>query len=648
MISTLSFLCVLFTTIKSITYTIAPSDYTGSEVADYTCDGIEDEEEIQIAICKIKGFEGIYENDAMYRLCGRFNALPDQTPEVKLRGGTIKLLQGTFNVSQNIRIYSNIVFQGAGIDLTKIIISDNAPEFPNSGVIRVPLEGDNVIIQDFTVDGNKDSDIFNTSSPTSNFRYGFYVAAGSRIHFRRLRAANCPGYGFDPHGLVGSTDSTDYMIVEQCYAENNNLDGITIDKSNYVIVKDNWVFNNLRNGIELTTGSKAVHVTGNHVYGNGKNYYSATDLKFIPNCGIRIQNQENKDQYWGTGFSTVSNNYIDDSGGDGICVVEANDIVITSNIIRHSGDTCIRLRDTSYDGVNSELGADDSIVSNNLCYRNTRGIVIEDSQRVTIVGNRVSLQTPETHPGIQLKRSQRAVIHSNNLLGTQGVKESDNSENNDIVETLEDVDDIPDRTSAPTPTPTPAPTSDLSQFVPQVFNIVEDQTLSYNTDDDRIFDTLKASYEKYENGTFVLDENRKKILKPDKDFKIVNISSWQYGNELQRGMTIYMRIYLDNAVNGYYPARFEYTSDNTNNDKGVIFTSDVPSGGWVNGWNEMYHTISESDYVMKNANPNYENMDRLQLYWSPFGAWQVADPNAYIIIDCVQVGNPGSPLFGNC
>lgn len=585
MIEKIIIIITLFNYVLSKTIKIAPEGNT--ELADYYCDGIEDEYEIQKAICELKGFN----IDTDYASCGKYNAFPDNDPIIKLKGGTIHLLQGTFNISQNIRLYSNQILEGEGMDLTTIRLSSTAPELPNSGIIRME-NTDNNIIQDFTIDGNKDSDVFDGDNPTSKYRYGVYTQESTRIHMRRVRAYNCPGYGFDPHGVPGEPKSTDYMIIENCYAEDNNLDGFTVDKSYYVTVTNNWAINNHRNGFELTTGAVGVHITNNHAINNGVVYATRA-------CGIKIQDQHNNGAYWGTEYSTVSNNYIEGSGTDGICVVESSRTLIDSNIIRGSQQHCIRLRDTSYDGSNgspngdSGKGSDDSIISNNICIDNTFGLGIEDSARVTVTGNRVGLNESFSDYGIVIKRSNDTLITSNNLCGTSGVEIQGSNRNvlefNNLV-----CDENP---SEPPPETTPAPTTPPINITDLEPITVLLQNVYYDYDDDRIIDTWKQ-----QNG----------------DFLTTDISSWANGYQLVSGATIQMKVNLTEVENNFYPVRFEYTSMNTNNNHGIIFNWPTPENGWVNGWNTVHRVIENDDYY---GTPDWTDMDRFQLYHANREIW---------------------------
>lgn len=597
--------------------TVAP--FGNSDAADYTCDGVNDEVEIQTALCELKGFSTISSD------CGQYNSDPDSISDaIKEMGGTVRLLAGTFYITENIRIYSNSILEGEGIDLSIIKVDDSAPEFPNAGVIRM-AGTDNNIIQDFTINGNKDSDVFDGSNPTSKYRYGVYTLNSSRIHMRRVRAYNCPGYGFDPHGVPGSKDSTDYMVIEDSYAEDNNLDGFTIDKSYFVTVSNNWAIDNHRNGFELTTGAVAVNIINNHAINNGIVYSSG-------GCGIKIQDQYNNGGYWGTQMATVSNNYISGSGGTGICIVEASEILIDGNLTKDGQSHCIRLRDTSYDGQDgapdgdSGQGADNSIVSNNICLNNVYGINIEDTDGAIVNGNRVTLLTDYTDNGIQLKRTTNTIVANNNLCKTNGVDTDSTSENgnneihdNLVCNTTPEPTPNPTpsptvlgQTPAPTPNPTPAPTIGI---VPQTITIIADETIFYETDDDRIFDTWKQQ---------------------NNDFVNTDISAWGNGLRLYDGADIHMKIHLDDATEGYYPMRFEYTSMNTNNNHGIIFTSPAPEGGWVNGWNNMTRILEPNDYY---GTPDWADMDRFQLYWSDEGPWEITE-NKQITVEYVKVGNP--------
>jgi parallel beta-helix repeat protein len=606
------------TNIQKTVLTIAPFD--NNEPADYKCTGQNDDEIIQTAICELKGM-------TIGTNCGKGSSNPDAISDsIKQKGGKVKLLKGNFWVNQNIRLYSNMILEGAGMDLTIINLQTVHDEFPNSGIIRAAYTT-NTLFQDFTINGNKQSEIYDANDLNIRYSYGFYTLTSEKVWVRRVKAINCPGYGFDPHGVPGQTDSTDYMIVEDCWAENNNLDGITIDKSHNVIVKNNFAINNRRNGIELTTGTTSTIVEGNHIKHSGFNYFNVGDNKFTTACGIKIQDQLNKGQRWGTKMSIINNNYIFNASDSGICIVEAKEMVVSNNIIEEA-EHCIRFRDTQ----DSQVGVDDSIVANNLCKNNNRGILIEDSHRNIVQGNRVYSNNPDV-AGIEVKRSANNVFRSNNLYGTKGYEvNTDSRDFNDIEETLTNIKQrpptsaptSPGQTMSPTKSPTPRPTMDLTTLNPRNFVIIENENIALKSDDDRIIDTWKG-----ENNDFVSTDISSMIDTTTK--------------KLYTGVTLKIKIFLEDQIDlKYYPTRFEYTCCNINNDNGIIFTLQPDGGSWKVGDNYVTHVVTDNDYY-SSSQTLWDNMNRLQLYWTNTAAWQIpSEESPKVKIVYVKVGDPSS------
>ena len=223
-------------------------------------------------------------------------------------------------------------------------------------------------------------------------------------------------------------------------------------------------------------------------------------------------------------MATVSNNYITGSGGTGICVVEAKNVIIESNIIKDGLSHCIRLRDTFYDGEDgapngdSEQGSDNSIVSNNLCINNVYGINVENTDSAVVNGNRVSLSTLYSDNGIQFKKTTNSIAFGNNLCGTTGFTSNDDDGSNMVVNNLvcntvtQSPTEAPTYEGMPTNSPTPAPTFNLSSITPQTVTLLANEQVTYNTDDDRLFDTWK-------------DQNN--------DFLTTDLSAWADGYRLK-------------------------------------------------------------------------------------------------------------------
>jgi len=135
------------------TIVVAASNSKNKEKADYVCDGTADEEEINAAI----------------------NALPSS-------GGTVLLLEGTYNIASSITILSdNITLAGVG-HATKIFLVGGADCHP----IQVGDESStisNCVVRDLQVDGNKDNQ--------SSGGRGIYLNGASGAEILNSAVINC-------------------------------------------------------------------------------------------------------------------------------------------------------------------------------------------------------------------------------------------------------------------------------------------------------------------------------------------------------------------------------------------------------------------------------------------------------------------------
>lgn len=642
------YILILFSIqVSSKTLTVAP--FGNNEVADYYASGTDDQHTIQRAICDLKGnLTTYFDSGNQDKTCGYQSSIPDVDPIIYSNGGTIKLLAGTFYISGQIHLYSNMILEGAGIDITYLILDNNSPPFDNSGIIRFASNQDsasmtypvvvrNLVLRDFTINGNKNSNIFDGNDPYHSGRYGIYTLYSSNIHMERLRVINCQGYGFDPHGVPGEALPTTFMTIKDCYSENNNLDGFTIDKSENVVVTNNYAINNARHGFELTTGTYGIQFTDNHAINNGHYYFSTGDNKIVFGCGIRAQDQLNAGVRWGSKRGIFSNNYVENSADYGFCLSELDQLVVSNNIVVNSGEGCMRLMDSD----ESFIGVNFSAVTSNLCINNNRGIVVQQSHQNVIVSNIITVNDPNNQWGIELEDSTYNVIHSNNILNTKGIDMS-NSPNNDIIETLIDA---------------PLPSSGTGNCCYWTSCVQESQESCQSNGGGWLGTTqcnnitcpstppdIPPPLQIMSVKSVTLEEaNGYRIIKTFKnngDFLAIDIRDFVAFSQLIPGTAI--RIVFELEDTDFYPERFEYTSDNTNNDKGIIFdisTNDlIGASNWVIGFNTVEHIVQNDDYVAVADVINYSNMDRLQLYWTE--SQPITPPNVDVTIHEIKIGNP--------
>lgn len=155
-------------------------------------------------------------------------------------GGTVFLPAGTYVVS-NICLASNVTLAGAGMGASVLLHDPNPAVSPantsGSGytydlpTLRINLTSstqvNNVVMRDFTVDGNKT--VLHTLDTTYR-QYGIYVGGATGqpypydIQTTRVEVRNCKSYAFDVIRVNRTTFS-------QCIAHDNGIDGTTNNKS---------------------------------------------------------------------------------------------------------------------------------------------------------------------------------------------------------------------------------------------------------------------------------------------------------------------------------------------------------------------------------------------------------------------------------
>lgn len=155
-------------------------------------------------------------------------------------GGTVFLPAGTYVVS-NISLGSNVTLAGAGMGASVLLHDPNPSVSPantsGSGftydipTLRINVTSstqvNNVVMRDFTVDGNKTA--LHTLDSTYR-QYGIYVGGATGqpypydIHATRVEVRNCKSYAFDIIRVNRATFS-------QCVAHDNGVDATANNES---------------------------------------------------------------------------------------------------------------------------------------------------------------------------------------------------------------------------------------------------------------------------------------------------------------------------------------------------------------------------------------------------------------------------------
>jgi parallel beta-helix repeat protein len=311
---------------------VASSSNTAFSNADYYCDGVNDDVEIQSAVNFVKSNGG----------------------------GTVYLSDGLFSLNTNIYLASNIDLVGQGMDSTTLQLAPNAPKFAKAGFMRC-MNCVNNLFQDFTLDGNN---ALSTNSLTNYGRFGIYTEASNYTVMQRVRTMNWFGYGFDPHGTGGTTLYSWYLTVTDCEAINNGWDGFTIDKTMFATVANNRAIGNGRHGINIVTGSKNGEFHDNYIENTGYNYEGT-----VAGCGIMIQNN----QGYSTQDHVLYSNVIKNAAKGGLCLTDVYNIDFKNNQIE-STNVCLRVKSITNIVTNS-ITLTDNICAGTILVSDTSGYV---------------------------------------------------------------------------------------------------------------------------------------------------------------------------------------------------------------------------------------------------------------------------------
>jgi len=329
---------------RTATIIVAANDSLDKTRADYVCDGIADQEEINNAI----------------------NALPTS-------GGRVLLLEGTYNISAPITILkNNVTLEGQGVG-TKLFLVNEA----NCDVIQVgngttALEG--IKIANLKIDGNKANQV-----ETSHGIY-FYGASGyliSKSVIENCIVENCYSSGIycnylensivtrnqtnlnDAAGIFLNYTNNTIVIENQL---NSNFDGIYMYSASYNTITENQANSNNRYGIYIRNSSNNNTIIGNQTNSNGYGIYL-----YGSNDNIITENQANSNiSYDGIYLAFSNNNTIignrcQGNGGYGINIYDSfsNNNLVVKNYL--TGNTTGSLNDAGTGTIKGAFVDNDNV-----------------------------------------------------------------------------------------------------------------------------------------------------------------------------------------------------------------------------------------------------------------------------------------------
>ena len=255
---------------------VAAVDSRNKEGADFHCDGVNDEVQIQKAIDQVS----------------------------KGGGGEIILLEGNYSISKSIKIEThNITLSGEG-NLTILKLADEA----NTSIIQVGIlpstnAANNFIIRDMVLDGNKTNQTGTTD---------MLILNEDDVLIERCTIKNSIN-----NGIAGAIDA-DFVIIQNSTIKDNTKSGIVI-KGQLWKINNSWIKDNGDHGISVIGTNGTVQtglITGNNIISNGDE-------------GIRMEATSG-----GCDWFTITNNFI--LGNDvGILLVDGgcNWTTIMQNVV---------------------------------------------------------------------------------------------------------------------------------------------------------------------------------------------------------------------------------------------------------------------------------------------------------------------------
>lgn len=371
-------------TSRTNTFVVAASNSTtrGRSGADYVCDGVDDQAEINAALTALGSV-----------------------------GGCVVLLEGTYIISGSINMPSNVTLMGQGFNT--IVRLRNAHNANIECIRNIDSANGNVniAVKDLAMDGNKSQQTSGANAGIMFVRASASTITNVLLHNYRnsiIALDNCFNVvvadsilnNGNNHGIaLRNSSSTNIVRGNRCHhnvssgiqietsshyntiTENicyNNLTGILINNSNTNIVtnntchtnttqgiychttvnnsiKNNICFSNGANGILLENGGRSI-VSGNNCYSN-------------TSSGIGVSASVN---------NTVTGNFSGNNGTNGMAVVlGSTGTGATGNICNGNGNNGILVNASS-----------SSIITDNMCHSNAHnGILVSGTHNSNISGN---------------------------------------------------------------------------------------------------------------------------------------------------------------------------------------------------------------------------------------------------------------------
>jgi len=332
-------------------------------IADYRCDGLDDQVEIQKAIDEV----------------------------ADLGGGTVFLMEGTYNINTTgltepaygeeyaLLIRSKVRLKGAGMNATKLFLVDGANANPIGG--ESPIS--DVIIEDLEIDGNR-------AKQTEAGR-AIILRNVNRVIVRRCYIHNALRNAVEIVAWGGEQSRN--VLIEGIIGINNGYGGIWLCTIENALILNNYFRDCGKNGIEIDIHEVTGIVSKNIVIANNLciyNYDGGICLNSTSGADVRsireivIANNVCLDTYggeppgagigveWYSGYPEPAFSHISIIGNvcreniwDGIHIFHCDNVIAAGNVCNDNGEY----------GIDEDTAGDYNLIHGNICRGNTVGAI---------------------------------------------------------------------------------------------------------------------------------------------------------------------------------------------------------------------------------------------------------------------------------
>ena len=338
------------------TLIVAASNSLDTTRADYVCDGVDDQDEINAAI----------------------TALPVQ-------GGRVSLLEGTYQITDSIVFdKDNVTLQGVGIASRIQTVEDikmlTATSKSDIGIMNLWIEGivsqlnnyavwfettDNVLITECLIQNSGATNIFFSVSTKNTIISNNFILSAVRIGV----------------AIASSSKTT----IENNIISDNGNEGIAVSNSENILINSNLIKSNGFDGILLFQNSNNSAVVGNVCTDNGLVMtYSGIHLADSNGCtvigNISYNNGFHGIELYDFDDSSINGNTTRNNAHDGMNITNTDNSIFSANRSGGNGGYGVNIVD---------VGSDNNIVVSNNLLGNTTGSLSDSGTGTEAAHNKI-------------------------------------------------------------------------------------------------------------------------------------------------------------------------------------------------------------------------------------------------------------------